>query len=1100
LVRKSSAIVAGGLTLTLGLVLAATQAATTDRVAPAIAVSPPTQWAQAGSSDRPGEAGPAATSHQPIRPEDKSETGYTAVSDADSAAPTTDPKPACGDAETVDGGPAATTPKPLASARPISTWLDLIKPAAAVTPTASAKSGENAPAEPGAGFATLDDARPAASKPGGPENAPAGAGQPERATPATTTLAAATPAAATPNPAMGAGEADDSDHDPECHGAGAIASARPTTRWVNILIMKSVPASPAMASGPPPAIAARAESDGYAELADQGVPAVAAPSPRPTSPALRATPLDKPTVAHTVAAARAGSGGKPPEVEGYAELADTRTPAASARSTTKWIELVKSVPVSPAMASGPPGRIAASAESDGYAELADQGVPAAAAEPHKPATTPAVAAPDGYAELADQGVPATAAEPRKPVATPAVTAPDGYAELADQGVPAAAAKPRKVAAAPAVAAPDGYAELADTRTPAAGNESPAASARSTTTWVELVKAVPASPAMTSGPPQVIAARAESDGYAELADQGVPAAAESTWVVAEATSSPGGAWASDESPAARGDPVVLPTNSPATRYANFVDAGKQLAPVSTGFKGSAAAAGADNFTVKSNALEFAQLAGTERAEPADRAADSRVICKVCGGAGAPGNPQPIESRPPVPLPVFNQVARQSADLSVARPGGMRAEVVSPEPNMPMAVCETLNRIRMAAAITTPTPVADGSQALRDAQLARVMPPAAPASPNKAPLGSTTLAFAIQASAAPSALPNDVHSAAPAPASTPWAAHSPLAKIAPPPAPTGTPQQLDDGSQTLASAQLAKVMPPRTPVIQDAVPVGPPSIARAVAASLLPSALPGRVPGEPAAPARSPFADTASVADNTSTRRSSVVRISVVPGGALAVPSSANSGPGTADNARLAHALLLAAPAASTASAAPGQLPGAPSSSKIPLVMATPPATSAKIDRPSATPAIAPAEQIPPSIAAAGPTTPYLDGISGIVNGSPGSPPLSGGVPLASGDDHSGCWLDWWIPPTNMLPHLAYPPAVHGNYYFRPYSVSNLQHQQAQALQWGVDPRQPYSSELFRKVYAEMAKKAAARAAVEKALLKAPGPPVPTPARGPRVPAK
>jgi hypothetical protein len=170
------------------------------------------------------------------------------------------------------------------------------------------------------------------------------------------------------------------------------------------------------------------------------------------------------------------------------------------------------------------------------------------------------------------------------------------------------------------------------------------------------------------------------------------------------------------------------------------------------------------------------------------------------------------------------------------------------------------------------------------------------------------------------------------------------------------------------------------------------------------------------------------------------------------------------------------------------------------MATPPATSAKIDRPSATPALAPAEQIPSPIAAAGPTTPYLDGISGIVNGSPGSPPLAGGVSMASGDDHSGCWLDWWIPPTNMLPHLAYPPAVHGNYYFRPYSVSNLQHQQAQALQWGVDPRQPYSSELFRKVYAEMAKKAAARAAVEKAILKAPGPPVPTPALGPRVPAK
>ncbi len=67
--------------------------------------------------------------------------------------------------------------------------------------------------------------------------------------------------------------------------------------------------------------------------------------------------------------------------------------------------------------------------------------------------------------------------------------------------------------------------------------------------------------------------------------------------------------------------------------------------------------------------------------------------------------------------------------------------------------------------------------------------------------------------------------------------------------------------------------------------------------------------------------------------------------------------------------------------------------------------------------------------------------------------------------SFCW-DWWISPCDMVQHSPYYPAMHGNYYFRPYNAYRiLQHQQA-AVAWGEDPRNPYSNDVFRRVYAKM----------------------------------
>ncbi len=54
--------------------------------------------------------------------------------------------------------------------------------------------------------------------------------------------------------------------------------------------------------------------------------------------------------------------------------------------------------------------------------------------------------------------------------------------------------------------------------------------------------------------------------------------------------------------------------------------------------------------------------------------------------------------------------------------------------------------------------------------------------------------------------------------------------------------------------------------------------------------------------------------------------------------------------------------------------------------------------------------------------------------------------------------------NMPPHYPYFPGMHGYYYFRPYHESHLTNQQALAVQWGGDARNPYANEIFRSVYA------------------------------------
>ena len=54
---------------------------------------------------------------------------------------------------------------------------------------------------------------------------------------------------------------------------------------------------------------------------------------------------------------------------------------------------------------------------------------------------------------------------------------------------------------------------------------------------------------------------------------------------------------------------------------------------------------------------------------------------------------------------------------------------------------------------------------------------------------------------------------------------------------------------------------------------------------------------------------------------------------------------------------------------------------------------------------------------------------------------------------------------MHPHYAYFPSMHGYYYFRPYHHSHVRLQQQTVAGWGGDVRNPYSNEIFQRVYAE-----------------------------------
>jgi hypothetical protein len=54
---------------------------------------------------------------------------------------------------------------------------------------------------------------------------------------------------------------------------------------------------------------------------------------------------------------------------------------------------------------------------------------------------------------------------------------------------------------------------------------------------------------------------------------------------------------------------------------------------------------------------------------------------------------------------------------------------------------------------------------------------------------------------------------------------------------------------------------------------------------------------------------------------------------------------------------------------------------------------------------------------------------------------------------------------MSEHYAYYPAMHGYYYFHPYHYMHVVYEQGFATQIGMDPRNPYANDLFKRVYAE-----------------------------------
>lgn len=52
---------------------------------------------------------------------------------------------------------------------------------------------------------------------------------------------------------------------------------------------------------------------------------------------------------------------------------------------------------------------------------------------------------------------------------------------------------------------------------------------------------------------------------------------------------------------------------------------------------------------------------------------------------------------------------------------------------------------------------------------------------------------------------------------------------------------------------------------------------------------------------------------------------------------------------------------------------------------------------------------------------------------------------------------------MPPHYPYEPMFHGYYYFRPYNDSHVLEHKALAERLGAEPRAPYSTAMFQKIY-------------------------------------
>lgn len=73
---------------------------------------------------------------------------------------------------------------------------------------------------------------------------------------------------------------------------------------------------------------------------------------------------------------------------------------------------------------------------------------------------------------------------------------------------------------------------------------------------------------------------------------------------------------------------------------------------------------------------------------------------------------------------------------------------------------------------------------------------------------------------------------------------------------------------------------------------------------------------------------------------------------------------------------------------------------------------------------------------------------------------------SGED-AWRWRHWWHSSCGMVPHMPYDSPTRGTYYFRPYGVVDLFMQQEAVRHWGGDPRNPYSNQIFNRVYDELA---------------------------------
>jgi hypothetical protein len=66
---------------------------------------------------------------------------------------------------------------------------------------------------------------------------------------------------------------------------------------------------------------------------------------------------------------------------------------------------------------------------------------------------------------------------------------------------------------------------------------------------------------------------------------------------------------------------------------------------------------------------------------------------------------------------------------------------------------------------------------------------------------------------------------------------------------------------------------------------------------------------------------------------------------------------------------------------------------------------------------------------------------------------------------GLFGGYFHSPCGMVQHYPYYPPMHGYYYLHPYHYTHVPAHQAFMARAGVDPRNPYSNDLFKTLYAE-----------------------------------